>query len=162
MTCRCGSFPTVDQAQEQLDRAAKRFEALRRSAADGRSVRTAECDWFGAEETLTLARATATGRLRDAIASATPAEIALMRIGPWAFVGWPGEGFVEFSLRVKTRYPKCYVISLANGELQGYLATDEAVRQGWYEAMNAVFSNPEAGTAIVEKTLELLQANGTA
>ena len=134
---------------------------LRRSGTDRRQVRTAECDLFGAEETLTLARAAANGRLREAIASVMPAEITLMRIGPWAFAGWPGETFVEFSLRVKALYQNCYVISLANGELQGYLATEEAVRQGWYEAMNSVFSNPEAGMAIVEATLDLLHANGT-
>lgn len=155
------SFPTVDQAQEQLDQATKRLEAFRRSGANVRLVRSAECDWFGAEETLTLARAAATDRLRDAIASAMPAEIALMRIGPWAFVGWPGEAFVEFALKVKSLYHNCYVIALANGELQGYVATEEAVRQGWYEAMNSVFSNPESGMLIVEKTLELLHENGT-
>ena len=96
------SFPSVDEAQEQLDRAAERLEMLRRSGADRRQVRTAECDWFGAEETLTLARAAANGRLREVIASVMPAEISLMRIGPWAFAGWPGEAFVEFSLRVKS------------------------------------------------------------
>jgi hypothetical protein len=50
---------------------------------------------------------------------------------------------------------------VANGELQGYLATEEAMREGWYEAMNSVFSNPEAGMAIMEATLDLLHANGT-
>jgi neutral ceramidase len=152
------SFPTVDQAQGRLNQAAQRLETLRRSGVNGREVRTAECDWFGAEETLTLARAAVKGRLRQVIASVMPAEITLLRIGPWAFVGWPGEAFVEFALRVKSLYQNCYVISLANGELQGYVATEEAMRQGWYEAMNSVFSNPEAGMAIVEKTLELLNS----
>ena len=49
-TCRQRTFPTVDQAQKQLDQAAERLESLRRSGADRRQVRTAECDWFGAEE----------------------------------------------------------------------------------------------------------------
>jgi neutral ceramidase len=88
-----------------------------------------------------------------------PAEIVLMQIGPWAFVGWPGEAFVEFSLRVKSLHKNCYVIGLANGNLQGYLATEEAVQQGRYEALNSVFSNPESGMRIVEETLELLHAN---
>ena len=119
-------------------------------------MRAAECDWFGAEETLVLARAAADGRLAGAIALMMPAEIMLVRIGPWCFVGWPGEAFVEFSLKVKSRRPNCSVISMANGELQGYLVTEEAVRRGWYEAMNSLFASPEAGTMLVEKTLELL------
>ena len=150
------TMPTVDLAQEQLDRAAARFAMLRQSKADRREVRTAECDWFGAEETLTLARAAATGRLEATIAAVMPAEIMLMRIGPWSFVGWPGEAFVEFSLQVKAAHRSCHVISLANGELQGYLVTDEAVRQRWYEAMNSLFINPDAGMLLVDKTLELL------
>lgn len=79
-----------------------------------------------------------------------------MRIGPWSFVGWPGEISVEFALELKERQPDCFVISLANGELQGYLVTDKAVRDGRYEALNAVFDGPESGKLLVEKTLELL------
>ena len=130
------------------------------SQADRREVRTAECDWFGAEETLALARAAADGRLQAAVASVMPAEITLMRIGPWSFVGWPGEAFVEFSLAVKAKHPNCHVISLANGELQGYLVTQEAVQEHWYEAMNSLFANPDAGITLVDKTLELLHATG--
>ncbi len=133
---------------------------MRESKADSREVRTAECDWFGAEETLALAEAAATGRMRAAIASIMPAEVQLMRIGPRFFAGWPGETFVEFALKVKAQYPNCYVISMANGELQGYLVTEEAMRQRWYEGMNSLFSSPEAGMARVNVTLELLRARG--
>ena len=85
-----------------------------------------------------------------------PAEVALMRIGPWAFAGWPGEAFVEFSLKVRASHPNCHVISLVNGQLEGYLVTEEAVRQGWYEALNALFASPESGELLVMTTLELL------
>lgn len=150
------AMPTVAEAQDQLDRTAARFAMLRESRADRREVRTAECDWFGAEETLTLARAATTGRLEAALAAIMPAEIMLMRIGPWSFVGWPGETFVEFSLEVKAAHRDCYVISLANGELQGYISTEEAVRRGWYEGMNSLFTNPDAGNVLVDTTLGLL------
>ena len=90
-----------------------------------------------------------------------PAEIILMQIGPWSFAGWPGEAFVEFSLRVKALYPNCHVISLANGELGGYLVTEEAVRERWYEAMNSLLASPASGMLLVDKTLELLEAQGT-
>jgi len=149
-------FPPVDAAEQQLARAASRLAALRESGADRREIRTAECDWFGAEETVTMSRAAAAGRLKDAAASVMPAEVMLMRIGPWAFASWPGEAFVEFALKVKAACPHGYVISLANGELQGYLVTEEAVRQGWYEATNSSFSSPESGMALVNTSLELL------
>ena len=57
---------------------------------------------------------------------------------------------------MKARCPNCYVISLANGELQGYIATAEAVRQGAYEANNGLFSNPEAGVTLVHDACEML------
>ena len=154
-------MPSVIEAQEQLDRSAKRLDTLRRSAADRGQVRTAECDWFGAEEALTLARAAATRRLGNTIASVMPAEVMVMHIGPWSFVGWPGEISVEFSLELKQRQSDCYVISLANGELQGYLVAEEAVREGRYEALNALFSSPESGKLLVEKTLDLLTGGHT-
>jgi neutral ceramidase len=150
------TFPTVDQAQKQADQAAQRLETLRRSGADRRHVRTAECDWFGAEMGLMLARKAADGSLQQAIAAVMPAEITLMRVGPWAFVGWPGEAFVEFSLRVRASHPNCYVISQVNSQLEGYLVTEEAVRQGCYEALNALLASPESGEMFVETTLELL------
>jgi neutral ceramidase len=150
-------FPGVHEAQEQVLAAAQRLESLRQSNADGREIRTAECDWFGAEETLALAKAAAAKRLNAAIASVVPAEIQVMRVGPWFFVGWPGEVFVEFALTVKASYPNCHVVSMANGELQGYLVTEEAVRGHWYEAMNSLFASPDAGMVLVNRTLALLQ-----
>jgi len=175
-------LPTVSEAQRHLNQSARRLEMLRERKKgagpicakhpSGRSgkldltpssaeLRTAECDWFGAEETLTLARAAADGRLEHAIASVMPAEITLMHIGRWSFVGWPGEIFVEFALEVKARRPSCYMISLANGELQGYVVTETAVREGRYEALNALFAGPESGRLLVEKTLDLLGGGGT-
>ena len=85
-----------------------------------------------------------------------PAEIQLIRIGPWSFVAWPGEIFVEFALQIRSRHPNTFVISLANGELQGYVVTEKAMRDGRYEALNALFAGPESGRFLVEKTMELL------
>jgi hypothetical protein len=103
-----------------------------------------------------LARAVAEGRHEAAIDSVLPAEILLMRIGPWFFAGWPGESFVEFAISVRKQYPQCHIITLANGELQGYLVTAEAVKNKWYEAMTSLFASPASGMILVEKTLELL------
>jgi hypothetical protein len=152
------TFPSVVLAEEQLKQAVDRLKQLQESSADRRDVRTAECDWFGAEETLALAQAAAAGRVQEAAASVLPAKIMLLQVGPWSFVGWPGEAFVEFSLKVKASHMNCYVISLANGDLQGYLVTEDAVREGWYEARNSLFASPESGLLLVEKTLKLFNS----
>jgi len=148
-------FPPVEQAREKLKRAIQRLEHLRQSGAPRQEVRTAECDWFGAEETLTLATAAVDGRLEAVRRSCLPAEIQIITAGPWAFVGWQGEMFVEYSLAVKERYKNTFVIALANGELQGYIVTPEAAEEGGYEASNALFA-PETGSVLVSETLEML------
>ena len=150
------SFPEVREARQHVERAAARLAILRQSGVNSGAVRTAECDWFGAEETLALARFAEAGRLQEVAVSLMPAEIIVMRIGDRTFAGWPGEVFVEFALQMRQQHRDCHVISLANGELQGYLANDVAVRQQWYEAMNSLFESPQSGAMLVEKTLELM------
>ena len=149
------TFPPVEQAQEKLDGAVRRLEHLRQSAAPRQEVRTAECDWFGAEETLTLAKAAVDGRLEAAYEACLPAEIQIIRVGPWSFVGWSGEVFIEYPLAVKAECENTFVISLANGELEGYIVTPQAAAEGGYEASNALFA-PESGSRLVEETLEML------
>ena len=116
-------------------------------------------DWFGAGETVTLARAAAEGRIDGVAASCLPAEIQAISIGPWTFVGWPGETFVEYALALEARAQAAHVISLANGELQGYIVTREAIAEGAYEAGNALFDY-SSGSILVERTLKLLSATG--
>ncbi|HWP40691.1 MAG TPA: hypothetical protein VNL70_07170, partial [Tepidisphaeraceae bacterium] len=149
------SLPSVQQAELQVQLAAQRLDQLCRQAAPPAQVRTAECDWFGARETLALARAAADGRIGAVAASCLPAEVQLIRIGPWNFVAWPGEIFVEFALEVKRRCPQTFIISYANGELQGYLVTQEAVDEGGYEASNALFKSPDSPNLLVQATLRL-------
>jgi neutral ceramidase len=150
------TFPSVQQAQKKLDDAANLFSTLKKNNAPKQQVRTAECDVFGAEETLTLAKAAADGRLEQSYQSCLPAEIQVIKIGDWAFVGWQGEIFIEYALEVKRQSPNTFVISLANGEMQGYIVTKEAAAEGGYEASNALFDY-SAGDLFVQKTLELLR-----
>ncbi|MBN1912595.1 MAG: neutral/alkaline non-lysosomal ceramidase N-terminal domain-containing protein [Pirellulales bacterium] len=150
-------LPNVQEARASLELRRVNFERLRDSQAPPATVRAAEVDWFGAEETLALAQAAQEGRLKRFAEACMPAEIQVFRIGPWTFVGWPGEIFVEFGLRVARQSENTYVISLANGELQGYLVTEDAIRAGSYEANNALFESPASGDLLVEKTLELLR-----
>lgn len=148
-------FGPVAEAVHRREAAVRHFERLRDSRAPRQEIRTAECDVFGAEESVVLATAAADGRLARIRAEALPAEIQVFRVGDRGFAAWPGECFVEYGLEVKRRHPGTSVISLANGELQGYIATPEAVRLGYYEATNAVFA-PEAGDVLVRTTLQLL------
>jgi len=149
------TFPTVKQARDKLDKAEQNLEYLRKTNASRQQIRTAECDWFGAEETLTLAHAAQLGRLQKTYDSLLPAEIQVIKIGPWKFVAWQGEIFTEYALAVKQKFENTFVISLANGELQGYITTAQAATEGGYEASNALFSH-DSGKVIVDKTLEIL------
>jgi len=150
------SFPTVEQATAHLASAEARLQELRRTEGSRQQVRTAEVDWFGAGETVTLARAAAEHRIDAVAATCLPAEIQVITVGPWAFVGWPGEIFVEYALAVKARAQGTHVISLANGELQGYIVTPEAVAEGAYEAGNALFDYSSGGI-LVDHALKLLK-----
>ena len=149
------TFPTVRQAQTKLDDAVKKLEQLRNANASKQKIRTAECDWFGAEETLTLARAARDGALEKICQSYLPAEIQIIKIGQWNFVGWQGEIFVEYSLAVKNKSKNTFVISLANGEMQGYIVTKEAAEEGGYEASNSLFSY-ETGNIFVDTTIKMV------
>ena len=153
------TFPAPEEAEAAFKTAIERLENLRKHNAPRSEIRTAECDWFGAEERLTLARAAHEGRLAAVRETCMPAEIQVMSIGPWAFVGWPGEIFVEYALAVKARRKDTFVVSLANGELQGYIVTPEAAAEGGYESSNAIFA-PESGALLVRNTLELLEQTG--
>jgi len=148
--------PPLDEAERQLQNTRRRLDQLRRDGAPRPAVRSAECDWFGAEETVALSRAAQDGRLHAALASCLPAEIQVFAIGPQLYVCWPGEFFVEFALRLKRKYPYSTVITLANGELQGYVVTQQAIDNHWYEAGNALLQSPQAGDRVVAATMELL------
>jgi hypothetical protein len=151
-------MPEHELAEEALKAAREKFARLKREGAPRAEVRTAECDVFGAEETAELALAANDGRLAKAAMDCSPAEIQLIKIGPWRFVSWPGEFFVEYALEVKRRAPGTFVITLANGELQAYIVTAEADANAFYEARNALFSH-ENGPRIVEETLALIQTS---
>ena len=151
-------FLPPDLLVPQVTAARARLAQLRAEGAARPRVRTAECDVFGAEETAELAKAAADGRLAAAIGNCLPAEIQAFTIGPWTFVGWPGEFFVEFALELRRAAPGTFVVTMANGELQGYIVTEEAAAQRVYEATNAVFA-PSNGPRFVAATLALLKGS---
>ena len=149
-------FPSVEKAEKNLTNSINRLESLRKNNASVKDIRTAECDWFGAEETLTLAKSAADGRLAKVYEQILPAEIQIISIGDWNFVGWMGEIFVEYALEVKSKAENTFIISLANGEMQGYIVTEEADKEGGYEASNSLLSY-KSGNILVDETLKLLK-----
>ncbi|MHC4884056.1 MAG: neutral/alkaline non-lysosomal ceramidase N-terminal domain-containing protein [Planctomycetota bacterium] len=149
-------FPPVAEADAKLKASRERLDALQADGSDPRATRTAECDWFGATETATLARAVGTPEFEAVLKTILPAEIQVLRIGEAKIVALPGELFVEYSLRIKEMGgANTFVICCANGTLQGYIVTEEAFAEGGYEASNSFFP-PEAGEDLIQAVKELL------
>jgi neutral ceramidase len=151
------SYPAVDRAMENLQGAQADYGRLQREDAPWGQVRTAECAIFGAEAVVTLAKAEASGELEEWRRRYTRAEVQALRVGGTFLVALPGEMFVEYALRIKRESPgRTFVVSLANGELQGYIVTPEAEAAGGYEAQMSLFS-AAAGDALTSTSLKLIQ-----
>ena len=149
-------FSTVREAEDRRRSASERYGRLQREGAPHGPLRTAECAVFGAEELVTLAEAQAAGELSALHRAEMPAEVQVLRIDDACWVGLRGEWFVEYGLRIKRLAPRrTFVISLANGELQGYIVTPEADRAGGYEAACSLYG-PEAGVLMADAAMELI------
>ena len=149
-------FSTVDEAERALRAAQQHFERLKREGAPHGPVRTAECVIFGCEEGLTLAKAQAAGETTCLQERYRTAEVQAFRIGDAFVVGLPGEQFVEYALQLKRAAPaRTFAVSLANGELQGYIVTPEARNQASYEAAFALFA-AESGQRLIDTASGLL------
>jgi len=150
------NFKPTDWAIRNALMSKNKLKKLRLSNAPPAEIRTAECDWFGAEEYKQLAMMAESGLLKQAYNSVLPVEISCIRINEFSFVFLPGEIFVEYSLEIKKHAPrKTFVTSLSNGILYGYIVTYEAEKEGGYEASNSIFP-AEAGNVIIYETINLL------
>jgi len=150
-------FMSVQEAEKKLKAARDKPDELRRGGAPASHIRTAEVDGFGAEENKKLAEMAAGAELEPVYQSVLPAEIDVIGIGEHCFVFLPGELFVEYSLMIKEKSPqKAFVASLSNGVLAGYLVTEEAEKEGGYEASNSIFP-AEAGRVFVETAVGMLE-----
>lgn len=148
------TFLSPEEAEAALRRAREKYARLRSERAGHGAVRTAECEVFGAEESVTLARAQASGELEAWRREFEQAELTVLRIGDVLLAGLPGEWFVEYALEIKARSPaRVFVISLVNGELQGYITTPDA---SGYEAGMSMF-RPEAGERMIEAVLNTIE-----
>lgn len=149
------SFPEIETAKKHMREAEKKLHEFKSTNKTRQEIRTAEVNWFGAVESLHLAELSKSNALEEVYKACMPAEIQVFKVGPWSFVSWPGEIFVEYALQLKNEHRNIFIITLANGELQGYIVTKEAVDQGGYEALNAIFDHT-SGDLLVSETLHLL------
>lgn len=146
------TLPEKIWIRNQVDASIENLMRLRETSANRQEIRLAEVNWFGAVE-LSHLRDLADAGLLDAVyASCLPAEIQIISIAQWTFIGWPGEVFIEYALEIRKRHKNAFVITLANGELQGYIVTKAAAEKGGYEASNAIFDYT-SGDALVTTTL---------
>lgn len=150
-------FPTMEAATQHRNKTKERFETLKKESKIPQEIRTAEVDWFGSEELLYLASLAQSNDLDKVYESCLPAEIQIIKVGDWKFVGWPGEIFVEYGLELKKQFYNISIITYANGELQGYIVTKEAQEKGFYEAGNSLFDF-SAGEVMLDETIKLLKA----
>ena len=146
-------MPDLEEAEKNLKFRRSEFERLKSENAGHGPVRTAECSVFGAEETLFLARCANDGSLDAVLADYAEVEVQVLKIGEAYIVAFPGEMFVEFSLDLKTKAPeKTFAVCLANGEMQGYIVTENA---SGYEADNSLFTS-ETGKIMLNAAIEII------
>lgn len=151
------TFPSVEWAKGHRDKTKKRFEELKKSSKIPQEIRTAEVNWFGSEELMYLSKLAQDNELEKAYQSSLPAEIQIIKVGEWKFAAWPGEVFVEYAIELKNHAEEVALITYANGELQGYLVTQEAQDGGYYEAGNSFFDH-KAGELMLAETINELKS----
>ena len=167
----CGLLKTIEpvpvkissekDAEILLEKAREEYTRLKINNSGHGPVRTAECAVFGAEETSFLAQCRNDGRLEKYLKKYENCDVQTLRIGDTCLIGLPGELFVEYSLEIKRRAGiRSFVVSLVNGDLQGYIVTPEASAKGGYEAANALFA-PETGQRMINAALDSLAAGST-
>jgi len=86
-------------------------------------------------------------------------EIQVLRVGETAFVGLPGEPFVEGGLRIKLGSPTYPTyIAHCTTHYVGYLPTKEALQRGGHEVNTRYWAKliPEALDMVVDAAVELL------
>ncbi len=147
-------FVSVQTAREHVQKVQQKYARLKNSNAPRPRIRTAECELFGAEEQVTLAEAQERGQIARLHSDYACTEIQVLRAGDVFLACLPGELFVEYALKLKSSADQSvFPVSLANGELQGYITTPDA---DGYEASLSMFT-PESGSRMIQTALSLIE-----
>ena len=150
-------LPSSSEAREMLRRCRAEYDRLCVNGAFRPALRTAECAVFGAEGVVALAQAQERGEIERVLRDHRPLEVQVVRIGEACLAGLPGEVFSEYSLEIKRGAPcRTHPVAFVNGELQGYVVTEEADARGGYEAATSVYA-PGAGGVLVDAALRLIR-----
>lgn len=148
-------LPSIETAAAKVQAVREKFERQQQDGTPRVIVRTTECDLFGAEASHALAQSKVDGRIDEALRGCLPAEIQLLCVGPWRFVAWQGEVFIEHALAIRRANSDTFICTCANGDMAGYIATEQAAAEGGYEASTSVFST-DSGRMLIEATQRLL------
>ncbi|MBI2496570.1 MAG: neutral/alkaline non-lysosomal ceramidase N-terminal domain-containing protein [Opitutae bacterium] len=147
-------LPPLSAAERALRRAQDRYDRLKAQGAGHGAIRTQECMLFGKQFVVRILRS---GRLRQMLRRYQPAEVQVLQVADTFIAALPGELFVEFGLDIKKRAPgRAFVVSMANGELHGYIVTPQANAAGCYEAGFSTFT-PAAGTRLADTAVRLMK-----
>jgi len=157
-------LPYREASQEDIDRARKVVDSIagdadRRLTSEELAKGDPQIDRIFAEGLLEFAE------LRETAASETE-EIAAFRLGDAAFVGFPGEPFVEIGLAVqdKSPFPVTTVFQLL-GDTAGYIPMPDCFSRGGYEPKTHLYNRFTTNTAQIfidraRDTLTSLHAGG--
>jgi hypothetical protein len=98
-----------------------------------------------------------TVRIARAEARTVPTEVQVLRLGDLAFVGIPGELFVELGLRIREESPLPHtcIVELANDSV-GYLPPRKAFDEGGYEVTSCRYT-PEVGEMVADAAGRVLR-----
>ncbi len=154
-------YPPIEVLEQRVKQYTAEYERLKELNASYLDVQNANLRMLGAEDMLGYALCVKAGRriaLRD---DENPAEVSVFRLGDCMIVGYPGEVFVEYALKVRTsgKARHIFVFELAGGCLPGYCINQEAYEGDGYEAGNCMLA-PGFGDTLAETALTLMDEVG--
>lgn len=149
---RCVPIPLREPEAAQLDWARGILEASPEPTWVDADRRQISADWLAAASIVSVDLMRRRGGTLEY-------EIQVLRVGEAAFVGLPGEPFVEGQLRIKLACPTYPTyVAHCTSQYVGYIPTREALARGGHEATTRYWAKlaPEALDIVVEQAVEVL------
>ncbi|HEY45500.1 MAG: hypothetical protein AMJ88_14140 [Anaerolineae bacterium SM23_ 63] len=145
-------FPPIEEAEGTLQQLEAQLQELKNSGASHGDIRVATTRVQGAALQVELKKALE-GRTH------IETELQVLKLGPLALVGLPGEPFVRTVLDLKTKSSTPYTaaVSYANDEV-GYFPDSHSFEAGTYEALSSPYQDDIAevltkhGLAMLERS----------